>query len=769
MPKRALEPAKSLARQLLENSSDLFLPEDNKNRAEEGDNDEDDTDSEESEYSGLDDDDDDDDSSEVDDLPESDDSHGEEDDDDVEEDEDNIDEDDDDDANKDSKENNIEHDKNDDQKKNMERGKKPSKVNTPNIIKDNKLREAEKDVDDTETSDEEDARNTVGNIPVEWYNEYPHIGYDLTGKKIMKPATGDELDDFLSKMDNPDYWRTVRDKATMREVVLTDEELAIIDRIQNAQFPESGFDPYEPYVDFFTNMKMIHPVSEPPEPKSRFIPSKWEHKRVMKIVRAIRNGWIKPKKTEGDKPRYYMLWDKADDAPKQRHTMHIPAPKMKLPGHDESYNPPPEYLPTQEEIDAWEAMDPEDRPRNFLPKKYSSLRLVPAYNKFIQERFERCLDLYLCPRQRKMRVQINPEELLPKLPKPKDLQPFPTTEALVYEGHSGMVRCVTVDPTGQWLATGSDDKSVKFWEVATGRCTKTVTVDSSIQSIDWNPNPQCSLVAVAMGDSALVVNPWLGDKLICSATDEMLDSFSTQGDSRESAVEWGASDAEEYKQGIRLILKHIKAISKITWHAKGDYFATLLPQGGNKSVFIHQLSKRRSQCPFKKAKGLVQQVLFHPSKPFLFVATQKYVRVYNLMKQELTKKLISNVKWISSMAIHPKGDNLIVGSYDRRLCWFDMDLSSKPYKTLRSHKKALRQVAFHKRYPLFASASDDGTVIISHGMVYNDLMQNPLLVPVKILRGHKVTNDLGVLDCVFHPSQPWIFTAGSDQCVRLFT
>ena len=38
--------------------------------------------------------------------------------------------------------------------------------------------------------------------------------------------------------------------------------------------------------------------------------------------------------------------------------------------------------------------------------RYSSLRLVPAYNKFIQERFERCLDLYLCPRQRKMRVSL---------------------------------------------------------------------------------------------------------------------------------------------------------------------------------------------------------------------------------------------------------------------------------------------------------------------------------------------------------------------------
>ena len=37
------------------------------------------------------------------------------------------------------------------------------------------------------------------------------------------------------------------------------------------------------------------------------------------------------------------------------------------------------------------------------------------------------------------------------------------------------------------------------------------------------------------------------------------------------------------------------------------------------------------------------------------IQTQRFIRVYNLTKQELTKKLVSNVKWISSMAVHPKG------------------------------------------------------------------------------------------------------------------
>lgn len=96
---------------------------------------------------------------------------------------------------------------------------------------------------------------------------------------------------------------------------------------------------------------------------------------------------------------------------------------------------------------------------------------------------------------------------------------------------------------------------------------------------------------------------------------------------------------------------------------------------------------------------------------------------------------MTNVNYVSSLAIHPggkrpsskkwylnaiysTGDNVIVGSFDSRLSWFDLDLSNKPYKSLRYHKKSIREVAYHPKYPLFASASDDGTVIVSHGMVY---------------------------------------------------
>ena len=79
--------------------------------------------------------------------------------------------------------------------------------------------------------------------------------------------------------------------------------------------------------------------------------------------------------------------------------------------------------------------------------------------------------------------------------------------------------------------------------------------------------------------------------------------------------------------------------------------------------------------------------------------SQRHVRVYHLLKQELTKKLTPSVKWISSIAVHPGGDNLILGSYDKRLCWFDMDLSTSPYKTMRSHQVAVRAVGFEEGQP----------------------------------------------------------------------
>ncbi|KAG5321082.1 BOP1 protein, partial [Pseudoatta argentina] len=633
-----------------------------------------------------------------------------------------------------------------------------------------------------DSSDEEDIRNTIGNVPLKWYNEYDHVGYDWEGKKIPKPEKGDELDNFLKKMEDPNFWRTIKDPQTGQDVVLSEADVDLIVRIQKQKIPDVQFDEYAPWVDWFTSEIMKTPLRKFPEHKRSFLPSKNEARKVSKLVHALKMGWMKSsaqmqKEREKNKgPQFYMLWQSDDQAEEMRRIhKHIPAPKRHLPGHAESYNPPPEYLFDNKELKEWNKLKatPWKRKLHFIPQKFNSLREVPAFPKYVKERFQRCLDLYLCSRSLKMRLTIEPEVLVPQLPSPKDLQPFPTTMFMVFKGHTDMIRSITVDSEGQFIASGGDDMLLKIWEVSTGRCLKTVSCGGVIRSVVWRPNQAMSLIAVAADKKVLLINPGVGDNLITNKTDQLLEIIPQSeiivSDRVQSAVQWEQVEGDHWNNGVRIILNHFKTVKQVTWHGKGDYFATVMPDGQNRSVLINQLSKRRSQLPFNKSKGLIQCVLFHPIKPYLFVATQRNVRVYDLVQQVMIKKLLSNSQWISSMDIHPGGDNILVGTYDRKMLWFDLDFSKEPYQTLRLHGTGIRAVAFHKRYPLFASGADDRALIVSHGMVYNDLLQNPLIVPLKRLCNHESYNDFGILDVIFHPIEPWVFSAGADFTIRMYT
>ena len=50
---------------------------------------------------------------------------------------------------------------------------------------------------------------TVGDVPVEWFRDEAHIGYDADGRKILKRSRLDQLDHLLQMVDDPSHWRKV--------------------------------------------------------------------------------------------------------------------------------------------------------------------------------------------------------------------------------------------------------------------------------------------------------------------------------------------------------------------------------------------------------------------------------------------------------------------------------------------------------------------------------------------------------------------------------
>lgn len=72
------------------------------------------------------------------------------------------------------------------------------------------------------------------------------------------------------------------DKKAQMDKPLTPEELDLIRRLQENENPDAAYDPYEPTVEWFTGKgkEEIMPLSSAPEPKRRWVPSKWEKQKV---------------------------------------------------------------------------------------------------------------------------------------------------------------------------------------------------------------------------------------------------------------------------------------------------------------------------------------------------------------------------------------------------------------------------------------------------------------------------------------------------------
>ena len=360
----------------------------------------------------------------------------------------------------------------------------------------------------------------------------------------------------------------------------------------------------------------------------------------MKVMRAIRQGRIKPGGPKAlERPAFYAIWSANDEPSNQFHPMHMPAPKLRLPGHEESYKPPSEYLFSKDELREWEDTDPSDRKLDYIPAKHDSLRKTPGYDNFVRERFDRCLDLYLAPRSKKRKPKIlegvtKPEDLLPKLPDPKELRPFPTFCALVYEHPKDTrVRCISLDPSGTWVITGADDGVLRMWECKRGKCILSWKLDNGpVHGVEWCPDREKMLFAAVTEGKMSVGSPL---SLLPPPNTSMILEYTQAGFSLTSGnmpqpiegVKWQrpASASVLGQNGILLEITVPGTPKQVTWHKRGDYLASVSPEAGAKAILMHQITKHSSQAPFKRIKGQIQRVLFHPTRPHFLLAVSTIV------------------------------------------------------------------------------------------------------------------------------------------------
>lgn len=137
---------------------------------------------------------------------------------------------------------------------------------------------------------------------------------------------------------------------------------------------------------------------------------------------------------------------------------------------------------------------------------------MPLYQDLLREHFERCLDLYLCPRVLKKKVAItgDPNQLIPELPQPSDLKPFPTTLSVEYKMHTTCVRTISVSPCGQYLASGDEEGNLVIWHVQTGKILRKYKLENKVvDSVAWNPNKERCVIIVSNEELVYIIQPGL--------------------------------------------------------------------------------------------------------------------------------------------------------------------------------------------------------------------------------------------------------------------
>ena len=89
------------------------------------------------------------------------------------------------------------------------------------------------------------------------------------------------------------------------------------------------------------------------------------------------------------------------------------------------------------------------------------------------------------------------------------------------------------------------------------------------------------------------------------------------------------------------------------------------------------------------------QCKFFPSETALFITlSHRCCRIFNLSEQRQVKKLRGAHSHLCCLDIHsgPENRNILLGAQERAVQWYDLDLSNLPYRKLRAHTAAVRDV-----------------------------------------------------------------------------
>jgi WD40 repeat protein len=286
--------------------------------------------------------------------------------------------------------------------------------------------------------------------------------------------------------------------------------------------------------------------------------------------------------------------------------------------------------------------------------------------------------------------------------------------ALLYTlKHISKVLSVALSADGQTLVSGSDDSTIKVWNLASGQELRTLKGHTfmAFKSVALSADEQTLVGGSSFGE-IYVWNLASGQELrtlkgpiyyfvwsvALSADGQTLVSASMN----QPIKVWNLATGRE----VRTLTNHEEEAYSVALSADGQ----TLVSGSDNTIKVWNLASGQELRTLKGHTGFVWSVaLSADGQTLVSGSVDNTIKVWNLASGQELRTLKGHADHVTSVALSADGQTLVSGSYDGTIKVWNL-ASGQELRTLKGHADHVTSVALSADGQTLVSGSEDGTI-----------------------------------------------------------